>query len=37
MVQVMDLFKVLIKDTIQRFQVMVQVMDLFKVLIKETI
>ena len=35
--QVMDLFRVLIKDTIIRLQVMVQVMDLFSVLLKETI
>ena len=37
MVQVMDLFSVLIKETIIRLQVMVQVMDLFSILIKETI
>ena len=35
--QVMDLFSVLIKETIRRLQVMAQVMDLFNVLIKETI
>ena len=35
--QVMDLFRVLIKETIMRLQIMVQVMDLFSVLIKETI
>ena len=35
--QVLDLFRVLIKETNRRLQVMVQVMDLFSVLIKETI
>ena len=35
--QVMDIFRVLIKETIRTLQVMVQVMDLFSVLIKETI
>ena len=35
--QVMDLFKVLIKEAIRRLQGMVQVMDLFSILIKETI
>ena len=33
---IMDLFRVLIKKTIRRLQVMVQVMDLFSVLIKDT-
>ena len=33
----MDLFSVLIQETIIRLQGMVQVMDLFSVLIKETI
>ena len=35
--QVMDLFRVLIKETIRRLNVMVQVMDLFRFLIMETI
>ena len=33
---IMDLFRVLIKNTIRRLQVMVQVMDFFSVLIKDT-
>ena len=33
----MDLFSVLIKETIMRLKVMVQAMDLFSVLIKGTI
>ena len=35
--QVTDFFRVLIKETIRRLQIMVQVIDLFSVLIKETI
>ena len=35
--QVMNLFSVLIKETVRRLNVMVQVMSLFSVLIKDTI
>ena len=35
--QVLDLFSVLINETIMRLKVMVQAMDLFSIVIKETI